>query len=209
MKVSNLYLNPVNPKLKPFVIEFTDSQIALMKLKAAARSHGSRQAGIFNRRVDQKRSDQQIDYDGVQSEVAFCMMLGYSFLQALNLIDKNRLDGTKDFDYHGFQISVKSTSVERGHLFFPPHQDLLKDHYAFLVWNQNARIARVLGWIKGDSFHQLKFLKDFHQGLGLQDCVSQNELNPNKDFFKIVIDSISHRKINSKLAAAKSTEVTR
>lgn len=198
MKASDLYLNPVNPNLKPFVVEFTDSQIALMKLKAAARSHGSRQAGIFNRRVDQKRKDTDIDYDGVQSEVAFCMMLGYSFLQALNLIDKNRLDGTKDFDYHRFQISVKSTPVERGHLLFPPHQTLREDHYAFLVWNQNARIARVLGWIKGDLFHKLKFLKDFNQGLGLQDCVSQNELNPNKDFFKIVIDSISSQELHSK-----------
>lgn len=79
----------------------------------ALRTKSNRDAGVTNSKVG-KKSDEDMDRDGIAGEIAFCKIV--NSYPDMSIEPRKSVDDLGDLVYMGFNIDVKTTELEDGRL---------------------------------------------------------------------------------------------
>lgn len=123
-------------------VRLTRAEMATCKQLASGRSQISRLSGVPNARRDQERSDFQIDFLGVKSEMAVSKLFQADHSFYLMGVD----DGT-DLYIDDCGIDVKSTFHKHGKMLFKSLDAFRADVCILATADDQDNVISVVGWM--------------------------------------------------------------
>lgn len=137
----------------------TQEELDQCKHAASNRSNYARSSKIKNQRVDQSKSDKDVDYIGMVGELAVAKALGLDMD-----FEKVGVDYGIDFTYNNYTIDVKTRSYPGNDLVFKRHA-AFKAEVAILAQFKKENCVNILGYMNKETFQ--KYAKPTHY-----DCLS-------------------------------------
>lgn len=128
---------------------------------------------IDTKKVDQKRLDIELVYEGLLGEWAVAKALELSMNLEIYLCG----DGGRDFTYYGYTMDVKTTQAK--YLLFKSMKDFTAD-IAVLVKRLDLQTLDIEGIISRKKFAQIHEMKNF--GYAYTCAVSPEKLSPIEEF---------------------------
>ena len=130
-------------------IILTEEELDQCKHAASNRSNYARSSKIKNQRVDQSKSDKDVDYIGMVGELAVAKALGLDMD-----FEKVGVDYGIDFTYNNYTVDVKTRSFPGEDLVFKSHK-AFKAQVAILARFKKEDCVDILGCISRKKFKQL------------------------------------------------------
>jgi hypothetical protein len=137
----------------------TQDELDQCKHAASNRSNYARSSKIKNQRVDQSKSDKDVDYIGMVGELAVAKALGLDMD-----FEKVGVDYGIDFIYNNYTVDVKTRSYPNNDLVFK-RQSAFKAEVAILAQFKKENCVNILGCMSRERF--VKYAKPTHY-----DCLS-------------------------------------
>ena len=130
-------------------IILTEEELDQCKHAASNRSNYARSSKIKNQRVDQSKSDKDVDYIGMVGELAVAKALGLDMD-----FEKVGVDYGIDFTYNNYTVDVKTRSFPGEDLVFKSHK-AFKAQVAILARFKREDCVDILGCMSRKKFKQL------------------------------------------------------
>ena len=130
-------------------IILTEEELDQCKHAASNRSNYARSSKIKNQRVDQSKSDKDVDYIGMVGELAVAKALGLDMD-----FEKVGVDYGIDFTYNNYTVDVKTRSFPGEDLVFKSHK-AFKAQVAILARFKKEDCVDILGCMSRKKFKQL------------------------------------------------------
>ena len=140
----------------------TQEELDQCKHAASNRSNYARSSKIKNQKVDQSKSDKDVDYIGMVGELAVAKALGLDMD-----FEKVGVDYGIDFTYNNYTIDVKTRSYPGNDLVFKRHA-AFKAEVAILAQFKKENCVNILGYMNKETFQ--KYAKPTHY-----DCLSASQ----------------------------------
>ncbi len=127
------------------VIEFTESELWTIRQMATARGRFSRASGTATQKVDESRTDVEIDLDGMLGEMAVCKW--FDCWPSL----ENGPDPGFDTFIGRFKVQVKATRHQNGKLLMKSLDDFDAAIAILAIINEDLTV-RLPGWCSRRDF---------------------------------------------------------
>ena len=166
-------------------ITFDSEELEHLEVLARDRSEGKRAHGVTNKRIDQKRSDYDIDLLGVQAEYFFSRLFNVDMHHLVNSLHG---DAGQDFTISGLKFGINGIFSGASYLIVPAHQHGKYESDVIVLFQQSLSKKRMtcLGWTTGEYFEQNCVWRSF--GYGDQPALHHRHLLPIDD----LIDMVKH-----------------
>lgn len=163
-------------------MEFSKDEVAAIEEMAIDRNDPKIKAGVPNRRVDQKRSDYEIHYLGIQAEVYFSELFGVEIHHLPGAVHGD--GGNHDYEISGCTFCVKGIQPNAQYLLVPKHQYPVDADVMVLFKQFGKRKMACLGYTTGEYFMENHIWKDL--GYGLDSVLHFSKLRPIRELVTIV-----------------------
>lgn len=130
----------------------------------------ARSSGIGNQRKDQSRSDNDVDWVGIRSEVAVAKLFGLGYERIFRV----GTDDGSDLNFKGVSIDVKGTFHANGKLIL--RRELRADVAILVTATQSSDVMRVVGY--STASHYKAHMEPFLMSGNWVDGVRQENLMP-------------------------------
>lgn len=153
-----------------------------------------RRYGVRNERVDQKRSDFEIDFAGVRAELAVARV--FNTQPNLAILGLRGDGGISDMTILGWTVQVKHTPYEYGKLLFKPG-DYLKADIAILCTDVKGPYSpyavAIVAWTTREEFARKHTL----QSHGYAPCptMHQHQMRPIRTLVELYLASLRNQSV--------------
>lgn len=151
---------------------FTQDDRNLAMKMLTLREVSKRRHGVKTQKVDNKRSDADVDFFGALGEIVFAR----HFNQKIALYESLGGDAGYDFKINGLTIDTKQTKYKTGRLIVRPGKQN-KAHIYVLIIGKSEKMSMV-GWAFGGDFNDKDRMKVIDLGYGDNLTISQKKLRP-------------------------------
>jgi len=151
-------------------VSFSEAEAERLATLAAARAAHDRRHGIRNQRVDQARTDAEVDAAAIAAHYAWCRALGAPFNAATS--------GTAQYlvrpPGQPYVLQSRASVHALGHVIFLPGEVIAGEVVGFGVPLTVGAGVHLVGWISRADYLRLASLRDF--GIGPQPALGQAAL---------------------------------
>ena len=161
------------------IIRLSAKEISMCRQAATMRWQLARLSGVKNQRRDSGRSDNDLDYLGLRSELA----VSKAFNIQHNLFQLG-IDEGVDLWLDDISIDVKSTFYKTGKLLFK-NAEAFKASCAVLVCENLENEMIIAGYVPKKIFLENCYKKDLGHGIGL--VLDQEKLRPISNLWKVSV----------------------
>jgi len=165
------------------LVEITDIDMEFIKKEADARSRVKRlhRDKVPNKKIDQSRSDSDIDVSGVIAEYVVAKAFGIKLIPSTGTLRGD--GGVYDLIFNDKLVQVKFSYYKTGKLVFVLREDFKAD-IAILVVPKSDKVMRICGWITRNDFVNKCKINGAFFGHYPNAYVDQSDLKPIEEFIK-------------------------
>lgn len=130
------------------LVQLSASEVDICQRDAVARTRTARREGIINRKMDESRSDEQVDLFGCMGEMAVCKLFGVPYEEGRSL------DDGYDILLGDIRVDVKTTAHANGRLLFRSVRGFKADAAVLVQATDLWGVVRVAGFCTADHFRK-------------------------------------------------------
>jgi hypothetical protein len=159
------------------------SEVAIAEQAAALRWQLARASGVENKRIDQTRTDNDVDLLGIKAEIAVAKIFDIPFSASELGVDSGN-DLFINAGARELSLQVKATFYEKGRLLFAGNKPFTWDAAILVCSTDEPNVMRIDGWISRKDAHSAVLIKDLGQGNGR--CIEPESLSSIEELWAFI-----------------------
>ena len=159
------------------------SEIAIAQQAAALRWQLARASGVENKRIDQTRTDNDVDLLGIKAEIAVAKIFNIPFSASELGVDSGN-DLFINAGARELSLQVKATFYEKGRLLFAGNKPFTWDAAILVCSTDEPNVMRIDGWISRKDADSAVLIKDLGQGNGR--CIEPESLSSIEELWAFI-----------------------
>jgi hypothetical protein len=159
--------------------------ISSLETLARDRCDVKRGGGVSNRRIDQRRTDFEIDYLGVQAEFCFSLLFDVDMHHIPGALSGDR--GKFDYIIEDVTFGVKGAFSNAQYLLVPKHQYPVSADVLVMFKQISRRMMTCPGYTTGEHFMENHVWKDL--GYGADAVMHHSDLKPIQELVDVIAES--------------------
>ena len=164
-------------------IRLKRSEIAIAQQAAALRWQLARASGVENKRIDQTRTDNDVDLLGIKAEIAVAKIFNIPFSASELGVDSGN-DLFINAGARELSLQVKATFYEKGRLLFAGNKPFTWDAAILVCSTDEPNVMRIDGWISRKDADSAVLIKDLGQGNGR--CIEPESLSSIEELWAFI-----------------------